>query len=187
VGRQHLKLDWTTSGWQIYLQPGAGQTTLNGEALKEVDQVVLLRSGDQIVVGSTVLRFELPEAVYGRVSGDSPTLHTIDIPPQLTVHCPECRFVVPLHAAEITLGRGPNNSLIIPTPVVSTHHARLRVSMDGKQAHCTIEDLNSRNGIQLNGQHITPSQPYELKSGDQLRIGTDMTDQSVGLTYTALR
>jgi hypothetical protein len=54
----------------------------------------------------------------------------------------------------------------IEDPLVSRHHAR--IVLDGDRA--VLYDLNSRNGVKLNGHAIR--EPTELKDGDRLRIGT---------------
>jgi hypothetical protein len=54
----------------------------------------------------------------------------------------------------------------IEDPLVSRHHAR--IVLDGDRA--VIYDLNSRNGVKVNGSPIKA--PTELNDGDRLRIGT---------------
>jgi pSer/pThr/pTyr-binding forkhead associated (FHA) protein len=50
---------------------------------------------------------------------------------------------------------------------VSRQHARLFAS-----SHKPIlVDLGSYNGTFINGQQLTPSQDYEVKSGDEIRMG----------------
>lgn len=49
-----------------------------------------------------------------------------------------------------TIGRGPQNDLVIDSPSVSGEHAM--ISMVGNDA--ILEDLNSTNGTQVNGQPI---------------------------------
>ncbi|HOT97918.1 MAG TPA: FHA domain-containing protein [bacterium] len=50
----------------------------------------------------------------------------------------------------ITVGRSPDNTLIIDHPGVSAHHAQLRV--EGNTI--VLEDLNSSNGTYVNGKKI---------------------------------
>ena len=64
----------------------------------------------------------------------------------------------------LTIGRLPDNTLIIDNPAVSGHHAR--VFMEGGAA--ILEDLNSTNGTFVNGQ-LTKRRV--LCSGDVLLIG----------------
>ena len=66
--------------------------------------------------------------------------------------------------SEVTIGRLPDNTVVIDNPAVSGHHAR--VVLDGDQA--TLEDLRSRNGTYLNDQHVVRA---PLKDGDVVLIG----------------
>lgn len=64
------------------------------------------------------------------------------------------------------LGRSSDCHVTIEDPLVSRHHAR--IVLDGDRA--VLYDLNSRNGVKLNGHGV--KEPTELKDGDRLRIGT---------------
>lgn len=70
-----------------------------------------------------------------------------------------------LSGALETLGRYAGNTITIPDETVSRHHARMRQTGDGY----TVEDLNSANGLFVNGERITA--PRALKSGDVVRLG----------------
>lgn len=56
--------------------------------------------------------------------------------------------------------------MTLDDPLVSREHARIRIQNDA----AVVEDLGSRNGVQLGGQPIVRSAP--LANGDRLRIGT---------------
>lgn len=64
------------------------------------------------------------------------------------------------------LGRSSDCHVTIEDPLVSRHHAR--IVLDTERA--VLYDLNSRNGVKLNGLMI--KEAAELKDGDRLRIGT---------------
>jgi pSer/pThr/pTyr-binding forkhead associated (FHA) protein len=66
--------------------------------------------------------------------------------------------------SEATIGRLPDNTIVIDNPAVSGHHAR--VFVDGDQV--VVEDLRSKNGTYVNEQHVYRS---ALTSGDVLTIG----------------
>lgn len=55
------------------------------------------------------------------------------------------------HRAEISIGRGPENDLVLPDGNVSTRHAKLTVR-DGK---FIIVDSGSTNGVYVNGRIAT--------------------------------
>jgi ABC-type multidrug transport system ATPase subunit len=69
-----------------------------------------------------------------------------------------------LGEAEITIGRKPDNSLMLNHPQVSAHHARL-VREGGAYR---ILDLHSTNHVYVNAQLVTNQL---LKMGDEIRIG----------------
>lgn len=71
----------------------------------------------------------------------------------------------PLEAGLVSLGRYAGNTIIISDETVSRHHARLRKTDEGYVA----EDLNSANGLFVNGERVTAPRP--LKSGDVIRLG----------------
>jgi type II secretory pathway predicted ATPase ExeA len=71
---------------------------------------------------------------------------------------------VSLHSNEFSIGRTRENDLQIESRYVSRRHCRLLLE-DGE---VTIEDLDSTNGIRMNGEPIW-IQP--LASGDEVQIG----------------
>lgn len=54
---------------------------------------------------------------------------------------------------------------------VSRKHARL----DARENPPVLIDLGSYNGTFVNGQKLTPQQPHELESGDEIRLGRLVT------------
>ena len=101
---------------------------------------------------------------------------------------PEIR-PIPLGAPVITLGRLPDNMVVLPHPQVSGHHARLEQVPGGYQ----LVDLRSTNHVYVNAQRVS-RQP--LKPGDEIRIGpfrliytgTQLTqqDESNGIRIDAM-
>jgi len=72
--------------------------------------------------------------------------------------------VVHVLGRKTTIGRTPDNDLQIDASFVSRHHAVLLVT----GAQTVIEDLNSTNGVHVNGQKITRE---VLNDGDVVKIG----------------
>ncbi len=72
------------------------------------------------------------------------------------------RFVI--DAPELTLGRGSEADLHIPSRDLSRLHLRIRCH----QEECMIEDLNSSNGCYLNGVKVHSA---TLRNGDTLQLG----------------
>ena len=71
-----------------------------------------------------------------------------------------------------TIGRSRENSIVISDDSVSTRHAR--IDFDERIAAVCIEDLNSTNGIFVDGR---PTRVNVLEDGARLTIG------SVSLTF----
>ncbi len=62
------------------------------------------------------------------------------------------------------IGRGADNELVLETKHVSRYHAVLLAG----PVHTTIEDLNSTNGVFVNGKRVARQ---ALKDGDRINIG----------------
>ncbi len=76
----------------------------------------------------------------------------------------------PLRPEEaLSVGRMPSCDLVINDPSVSKVHALLRW-LEAKAA-CTVEDLKSTNGTQLNGKPLPPGRQVYVRDGDLLRFG----------------
>ncbi|HEY8038446.1 MAG TPA: FHA domain-containing protein [Polyangiaceae bacterium] len=71
-----------------------------------------------------------------------------------------------LSEGQFAVGRSAGCQLSLDDPLVSRRHALLIVSRDG----VTIEDLQSRNGVLLNGQRIPGRTP--VRAGDKIVIGS---------------
>ena len=77
-----------------------------------------------------------------------------------------CGKQVPLPDAAV-LGRHPESFLCLPDTCVSRQHARiLRRGMT-----FVIEDLQSSNGVIVQGTRLVPRLPTTLHDGDEIRIG----------------
>jgi pSer/pThr/pTyr-binding forkhead associated (FHA) protein len=64
----------------------------------------------------------------------------------------------------VTIGRLPDNAVVIDNPAVSGHHAR--VFQEGNSV--IVEDLRSTNGTFVNGRPITR---HVLQHGDEVLVG----------------
>ena len=64
------------------------------------------------------------------------------------------------------VGRGSENTLVLPDGLASREHAMIRRNASG---YCILTDLGSRNGTRLNGRPITT--PTQLANGDIVQIG----------------
>ena len=77
-------------------------------------------------------------------------------------------------AGRIIVGRSPDNEIYIRSKFVSRHHAQFTTDESG----CTVEDLNSTNGIFVQEQRL---KKYRLQDGDIVSLGMHE------LVYTDLR
>ena len=64
----------------------------------------------------------------------------------------------------ITIGRGPDNTIVVNDPSISTHHAKLLLEYDTYR----LKDLDSTNGTRVNGKPVTET---VLRFDDRIRFG----------------
>jgi chromosome segregation ATPase len=98
-------------------------------------------------------------------SGSRPTLRVVATEPQrvLVRQVDGVEVVYPL-GRRTTIGRTPDNDIQVDTTFISRHHAVLLSNPD----QCVVEDLNSTNGVKINGR---PVNRQALRDGDTLTIG----------------
>ncbi len=82
---------------------------------------------------------------------------------------------VSLGTSGITIGRGPDNQLIINDTKASSHHARIDFTGQGYN----LLELGSTNGTFLNEQRIERNAPRLLTNGDVIRIGDTVFSYTV--------
>ncbi len=73
---------------------------------------------------------------------------------------------IELPVGRFLIGRAESTQLALDDPLVSRHHAAIDVT----EAAATLHDLESRNGVRVNGVKITA--PYPLAVGDKVSIGS---------------
>ena len=67
---------------------------------------------------------------------------------------------------EVTsLGRVPANTIVLPDPFTSSHHALLA----WREGRWWLEDQGSKNGTTLNGEEVT--RPTIVSAGDLIGVG----------------
>lgn len=77
--------------------------------------------------------------------------------------------VVPLIRDEITIGRKEGNTIRLTERNVSRRHARLVRAGEGTDHSIIVEDLDSYNGIKLNGDKVAGK--CTMRPGDLVQIG----------------
>jgi hypothetical protein len=86
---------------------------------------------------------------------------------------------IALSASVLTIGRAPDNLLVLPDPQSSSHHAEVRPDANGY----VIIDLSSTNGTFVNDQRLTSQSPRPLITGDVIRIGSTRFTYEVAGTF----
>ena len=71
--------------------------------------------------------------------------------------------------AEVRIGRGTNNDIVIPEMEISREHARLNI----QSGSYVIEDLGSTNGTFIDGQRLIG--PHLLRSGETIGLGENVS------------
>lgn len=83
----------------------------------------------------------------------------------VVVEGPLTGTVIPLSAAQVTIGRAPDSTLVIEDDYASSRHARIYPS----EGSWLVEDLGSTNGTWIDRTRITS--PTLLTVGAPLRVG----------------
>ena len=71
---------------------------------------------------------------------------------------------MPVGSKEVSIGRSPENGMVIDNPAVSHYHARVF----NEEGRLMLEDFGSMNGTFVNGQRV---KMVTLKPGDSVAIG----------------
>jgi len=163
VSGHHCRL--VKIGEQYYLDDlhSTNETFVNGQA---VVSRVAISGTDQIYLGSDV-PMPWPDAAVG-VAPQAPAMQTLRKEPSATAG-----------QRVITIGREPDNDLVLDSPIVSAHHARI-VIVGGR---ATLDDLGSTNGtfVGTRDNRITTS---SLTSDDIVYFGSMRTPAARLLTAT---
>jgi pSer/pThr/pTyr-binding forkhead associated (FHA) protein len=114
---------------------------------------------------------DLPKGIQASTAGDMTAGFTAKVPVRPVFAGAGSTFsnhpdgrVYPIHGSPTTLGRSPDNDIILDDRRVSRHHAQLAAI----GASLLLGDLQSANGTWVNGKRITQQ---ELQSGDLVSLG----------------
>jgi ABC transport system ATP-binding/permease protein len=169
VSRRHARLVREEAEFRIEDLGSLCGTKVNGEVVKSGSKLV--STGDQVVIGDYNL------SIRTDVSASVPLGRQMEAGQEAGIGkvVPHGRLVMltdPTPGQEIDLtanlyviGRSEEANCQINDPSISRAHAR----MDGDEGKWTISDLDSINGIQINGQK---KDDYVLKAGDVIELGT---------------
>jgi chromosome segregation ATPase len=145
------ELEKTTQEWRTTVEEARSALTDRDSLIRRLEEetahsAVLLGAIQQRLdsTGTHEIAPEGDKRLLIRSDGDSEVVHVL--------------------GRKTSVGRTPDNDLQIDAKFISRHHA---VILAGP-AHTIIEDLNSTNGVLVNGRRITRQ---TLKDGDSVIIG----------------
>lgn len=199
VSRRHIRLMMEGEGYVIEDLGSSNGTFLNGERLRERKA---LKSGDEIRLGQAItLVYKAPVTESDKtavraapakpaqpihlmqtVIGEEPPLRAnLDAgPPRLVVTIAgEKQQTHTLTSQVITIGRVEGNDIVIPSPIVSSRHARLEKT-DGGYRLTVLPD--AKNPVLFEGRPLEG--PRILRHGDMLRLGSLDPGMMVTMTYS---
>ena len=174
VSRNHALIECGAAGCTVVDVGSPNGTWINGVRVERR----LLKSGDTLVIGDVSARFEAgaPEAEQmtrlNSVADMDTALSQVSLQMEvaetntarLAVRSAGRTWEVALDRETQTIGRLPDNDIVINRQSVSRHHARVERRGDGFM----IQDLNSGNGTWVGGARIDR---HLLADGDAIRIG----------------
>ena len=172
VSRHHCEIRKSGDNFTVVDLDSRNGTFVNGEKIKEK----LLGPGDKISVGEATIIFESEEAVKTVVAPETSAPEEAAVfqedeikPPapavkQIIFKHDGCQETIPLDKEILSFGRSQDNNIVIRSEKVSRQHCEIRKSGD----HFTVVDLDSHNGIFVDGEKIKEK---VLKTGDKILIG----------------
>src|SRR5579859_7945363 len=142
---------------------------------------VELERDDDVVRGDVRVSCALVDASGDEVAAGSPELgsvaagHTVILDreallrerpraPRAFLQIPQERRRIPLGAEPLTIGRDPENDLVLDDRRVSRRHAEIRLRL----GRYTMYDLQSTNGTFVNARRVAE---VALQGGDRVTIG----------------
>ncbi len=165
VSRRHARIEWDASAGNYVIYD---LQSTNGLFVNEhrVDNRVL-RAGDRIRMGKTVLVFESSEPP-SQQQDTSAVAETAARPTATITLYPDTpqEEVIPL-PSEALIGRALTADIVIEEPEVAMRHAVIRWNGNEWQ----IEDLGSTSGTAVNEKILTPRKPLTLQPGAVIVVG----------------
>ena len=112
--------------------------------------------------------------------------HVVECKPRAPGVTPIVRFVLEsdflprralVEGAAYTVGRGPDNAIVVDQVGVGGRHCKLWVRNDGGPTEYSvfIQDLGSVNGTHVNGEQLDMFVPQRLVGGDKVTLGVEAT------------
>lgn len=77
---------------------------------------------------------------------------------------------IPMFRTRLRVGRRDGCDIVLPFSNISGHHCLLEI----EEGYWFVRDLNSRNGVKVNGQKIIPGLKKRVDPGDELAIAKNV-------------
>lgn len=167
VSARHLRLSFSAGGAITVMDLGSTNgSLLNGQPLP-ARVPCPLHPSDTLQISDFYLRVTLPEAASpGRPMAGTRLAQAGEIAPRSeTITVPRLESTAAGQPDAITVGRAPDNTIVVNHPQVSRYHALI----ERMGARYRIKDLKSTNGVFVNGKRI--EREAWLKEGDQIFVG----------------
>ncbi len=187
ISRRHARISRIGDAWQVEDLGSSNGTFLNGHRITK--RPVELSSGDRLHLGGTI-RFVIqfsgrmrdvakPKPIAATVMGDEIDYPAQTTPPQLIVAVAGTEpQQYKLTNSIITLGRSPDNDIVVGSKIASRHHARLVQVYGGYQF---VVEEKASNPVLFEGRPM--ASPRNLQHGDVLRIGSLDPGLMVTMSY----
>ncbi|MBC8141579.1 MAG: FHA domain-containing protein [Armatimonadetes bacterium] len=186
VSRRHAQFDVQKSGAVTLTELGSTNGSRRGATPLVANQTVALSDGDELRFGAVRLTVRIPEPATKAIGGSVPASASAPViapkppaalPSKLGVPTTGARltgtggntltFAIG-QAAETTVGRKPENALIITGDAyVSSKHAVIVYENNRYK----VIDVGSTNGTRWNGRKLLPQVPQTLSDGDEIVFG----------------
>jgi len=191
VSRSHARIERTAQGYEL-LDVGS----VNGTLVNGVKQThVVLNPGDHVTLGGSSLRFEpgpaqdhgldptriqrLPHADPTHADGPLSVRVEESSMPRVAVHTASRTWEVSITRDCLTIGRDPDNDIVLDLPAVSRHHAIL----ERRGNTFLVRDLGSSSGTWIDQERV---ERRSLDEGDTLRIGAVQLVFKPSISHDAL-
>jgi pSer/pThr/pTyr-binding forkhead associated (FHA) protein len=167
VSRQHARLVKSETGYRIEDLESYNGISVNGSRIAKSHE---LKDGDRVGIGDYVIALK----AEADLAAETPPVPARPSAPTGAINSPPARLVMvsaPAPGAEfsiakplVRIGRLEELDLCISHRSISREHARVTQ----KEGSFEIEDLQSANGVRVNGSSIKKS---ALRSGDVVELG----------------
>ncbi len=142
---------------------------LNSVHLEAPRRADYRRARDELLQarGSYTVALENADQLIPAIDSPNTVIQNIGnrAPPGLNCWLVDKDYIYPLKVGINTVGRSPDNDVVVQDAFVSRRHCAILVHAGGL---CEVHDTASKNGTYVNGSKL--SGPHSLASGDEIRM-----------------